>query len=134
MNRSGLLHPQLAGLVAGLGHGQLLTIADAGLPIGPHTPRVELAVRCGVPSFAAVLEAIAGELVVERVIVAREAADVVGSPLEQALASAYGDQQPPREVVDHERLKQLADGSVAVVRTGECRPFMNVVLVAGVNF
>jgi ABC-type ribose transport system, auxiliary component len=134
MKRTGLLHPQLAGLVAGLGHGQLLTIADAGLPIDPRTQRVELAVRCGMPSFADVLEAIATELVVERVIVARESADVAGAPLEAALVAAFRDQQPARETVDHERLKQLADASVAVVRTGECTPYMNVVLVAGVGF
>jgi D-ribose pyranase len=134
MKASGLLHPQLAGLVAGLGHGQLLSIADAGLPIHPWTQRVDLAVRCGVPSFADVLQAICGELVFERVIVARESSEVDGAPLERALTSVYGEHQPPRDVVDHERLKQLSDDSVAVVRTGECTPYMNVVLVAGVSF
>jgi D-ribose pyranase len=134
MKARGLLHPQLAGLVAGLGHGQLLTVADAGLPIEPRTQRVDLAVRCGVPSFADVLQAICAELVVERVIVARESSEVTGAPLERVFASVYGDQQPPREVVDHDRLKQLADASVAVVRTGECTPYMNVILVVGVSF
>jgi D-ribose pyranase len=134
MKPAGLLHPRLAALVAGLGHGQLLTVADAGLPIDARTERVDLAVRCGIPSFGDVMGAIVAELVIERLIVAREAADVPGAPLERALAMAFGDHQPPCEVVDHQRLKQLANGSVAVVRTGECTPFMNVVLVAGVGF
>lgn len=134
MKRNGLLHAQLAGLIAGLGHGQLLTIADAGLPISPHTQRIDLAVRCGVPAFIEVLRAVAAELVVAQVVVAGEAAGVPGAPLEAALVSAFGDDQPPREVVDHERLKELADGSVAVIRTGECISYMNVVLVAGVSF
>lgn len=134
MKPNGLLHPQLSALVASLGHGQLLTIADAGLPISADTQRIDLAVRCGVPSFAEVLEAVAAELVVERFLVAREAAGVDGAPLEGALASAFGNDQPAREVVDHERLKELADRSVAVIRTGECTPYMNVVLVAGVSF
>jgi D-ribose pyranase len=134
MKRGGLLHPQLAGLLAGLGHGQLLTIADAGLPISSNPQRVDLAVRCGVPSFRDVLQAVAAELVVERLIVASEAAGLPGAPLEAALVAAFGDDQPPREAVGHQRLKELADRSVAVIRTGECTPYMNVVLVAGVGF
>lgn len=134
MKGRGLIHPALAELVAGLGHGQLLTIADAGLPIHPSVRRVDLAVRCGVPSLADVLEAIVGELAVERIIVATEAGGVDGRPLERALASAFGDRLPPREAVDHERLKQLADASIAVVRTGECTPYSNVVLVAAAGF
>lgn len=134
MRANRLLHPRLAGLLAGLGHGQLLTVADAGLPIDPRIERVDLAVRCGVPSFEDVLAAIAVELLVEQVIVARESSEVAGAPLERALASVYGDHQPPRETVEHDRLKQLAAASVAVVRTGECTPYMNVVLVAGVGF
>lgn len=132
MRPSGILHPQLAGLIAGLGHGQLITVADAGLPIDPAAQRIDLAVRCGVPSFAAVLAAIAAELVVERIIVARESGQ--GGPLDAALAAAFGDHEPPRDVVDHERLKALANSSVAIVRTGECTPYMNVILVAGVSF
>ncbi len=132
MKASGILHPRLAALVAGLGHGQLITVADAGLPIGATTERIDLAVQCGVPSFRDVLAVIAQELAVERVIVAREAG--TGGPLEAALVEAFGERLPPREIVDHEQLKALADHSVAVVRTGECTPYMNVVLVAGVTF
>lgn len=134
MKREGLLHERLAGVVAALGHGQLLTVADAGLPIAAGVERIDLSVTCGTPSFSAVLTAIAAELVVERVVVATESAQVPGAPLEAALASAFGEGQPPREIVDHGRLKELAASSAAVVRTGECTPYMNVVLVAGVSF
>ena len=33
MKRAGLLHAELSGLIAAMGHGDLLVIGDAGLPV-----------------------------------------------------------------------------------------------------
>jgi D-ribose pyranase len=67
---TGLWHPRLAALVAGLGHTETIVVADAGLPVPPGVEVVQLAVTRGVPPFLAVLDAIAGELVVEAATVA----------------------------------------------------------------
>ena len=51
MKKHGILNSALSGLIASLGHTDLLVVADAGLPIPPGVPVIDLAVRCGVPSF-----------------------------------------------------------------------------------
>jgi len=39
-----------------------------------------------------------------------------------------------RRVVSHDELKRLSHRARAVVRTGECTPYANLMLVAGVTF
>ncbi|MNP74599.1 D-ribose pyranase [compost metagenome] len=39
-----------------------------------------------------------------------------------------------RELLSHEQFKVLTRQARAVVRTGECQPYCNVVLIAGVTF
>ena len=129
--RTALLQPELAAIVAGLGHGQTLVVMDAGMPIEAGPKRIDLAVRCGVPGFKDVLEAIAAELAVERVVIAREA-DERGRELRRMLDQTLGD--IPITVVSHEELKRACASAVAVVRTGECTPYFNAILVAGVSF
>ena len=51
MRKTGLWHPRLAALVAGLGHTETIVVADAGLPVPPGVEVVQLAVTRGVPAF-----------------------------------------------------------------------------------
>jgi D-ribose pyranase len=134
--REGLLHPALARIVAGIGHGQTLVLADAGLPIPPGVERIDLAVTCGVPGLAPVLEAVVAELAVERAIIAREASEAPASGKESLpqLLSRVLSPGTPVEAISHEELKARSAQAVAVVRTGECTPYWNVILVAGVSF
>jgi D-ribose pyranase len=124
MKKSGLLHRDLARVVASLGHGDLLVVADAGLPVPPGVPCIDLAVTHGVPEFADVLAAILTEMVVERAVIAAEA----GAEVRAWVAGLA-----PAEVA-HEAFKAASRGAVAVVRTGECTPYANVGLYAGVTF
>ena len=39
-----------------------------------------------------------------------------------------------RRLLSHEAFKQLSRQARAIVRTGECQPYSNIVLVAGVTF
>jgi D-ribose pyranase len=118
-------------VVAGMGHGDSLVIADAGLPIPASTPRIDLAVRPGLPAFLDVLSAVLDELKVEQAITASELRSK--SPemfvrLEAVLGSI-----PIREVA-HETFKAETAWAKAVVRTGEFTPYANVILIAGVVF
>ncbi len=135
MRRQGeaILHPELAAVIAGLGHGQHLVVADAGLPIPPGVRRIDLAVRCGVPSFSEVLAAVVSELAIERIIIAIES-DTIGNGRLREILAALSDPAVPVAVVSHDEFKELSAGAAAVVRTGECTPFHNAVLVAGVSF
>ncbi|MFC8242491.1 D-ribose pyranase [Streptomyces chartreusis] len=129
MKRAGILNRHLAGALAELGHGDGVLVCDAGMPI-PDGPRVvDLAFRAGVPSFAEVLEGLLAELVVEGATAAKEVRD--SNPAAAALLEG---EFPELELVPHERLKELSAGARLIVRTGEARPYANVLLRCGVFF
>ncbi len=131
MKKRGLLNAPLSRVVAEMGHGDLLVIADAGLPIPSSVPRIDLAVRPGLPSFLEVLDAVLEELHVEKAIIAMEMVDrspALYAAVQQRLGAL------PIERVPHEAFKAMAAGARAVVRTGECTPYANVILVSGVIF
>jgi D-ribose pyranase len=127
VRRTGLWHPGLAALVAGLGHTETIVVADAGLPVPPGVEVVQLAVTRGVPPLLAVLDAIAGDLVVEAATVATELTDAAVLAGVRALGA-------PVDAVGHEELKRRCRDARAVVRTGEATPYANVILRAGVPF
>ena len=58
MKRTGILHAELSGLVAAMGHGDTLVIGDAGLPVPPGVRCIDLAVSPGVPRFQQVVDAV----------------------------------------------------------------------------
>ena len=129
MKRAGILNRHLAGALAGLGHGDGVLVCDAGMPI-PDGPRVvDLAFRAGVPSFAEVLDGLLAELVIEGATAATEVRDA--NPEAAALLDA---RCPALHLVPHAHLKNLSAGGRLVVRTGEARPYANVLLRCGVFF
>ncbi|MER5210477.1 D-ribose pyranase [Streptomyces sp. NPDC002838] len=129
MKKSGILNRHLSGALAELGHGDGVLVCDAGMPI-PDGPRVvDLAFRAGVPSFAEVLDGLLAELVVEGATAAAEVRHA--NPAASALLSAHF---PELTLVPHEKLKELSGGARLVVRTGEARPYANVLLRCGVFF
>ncbi|MEV6736675.1 D-ribose pyranase [Streptomyces sp. NPDC051104] len=129
MKKAGILNRHLAGALAELGHGDGVLICDAGMPI-PSGPRVvDLAFRAGVPSFAEVLDGLLQELVVEGATAAHEVRDA--NPQATALLES---RFPELGLVPHEELKRLTADARLVVRTGEARPYANVLLRCGVFF
>lgn len=129
MKKAGILNRHLSGALAELGHGDGVLVCDAGMPI-PDGPRVvDLAFRAGVPSFAEVVDGLLAELVVEGATAATEMRNA------NPTASSQLDRHFPKlELVPHERLKELSAGARLVVRTGEARPYANVLLRCGVFF
>lgn len=131
MKKTTLLHGELSHLVATLGHGDQVVIADAGLPVPPGTRCIDLALSRGVPSFEQVLDAVLSEMQVER---ADYAAEMLShSPqFETLLRRRLGD--AALGSIAHDALKQRSGQARAIVRTGECSPYANVILHAGVVF
>jgi D-ribose pyranase len=138
MKRGTILNPALARLVASVGHGDLVVVADAGLPIPPGVERIDLAYAPGRPPFLDVLDALLEELEVERATVATELAGGAPAPFVKALQARLLARPKVAgrgvEEVSHEALKRLTAGARAVVRTGEFTPYANVVLSCGVVF
>lgn len=131
MKKALLLNAPLSAVIARMGHGDRLVIGDAGLPIPEGVERIDLAVSAGIPAIADVLKAVAAEMQVERVLLAQETLDRSDAtpdwlPAEWAQSLA--------EPVSHEEFKRQCATARAVVRTGECTPYANVMLIAGVTF
>ncbi|MBV1940294.1 D-ribose pyranase [Streptomyces sp. BV286] len=130
MKKSGILNRHLAGATAELGHGDGVLVCDAGMPI-PAGPRVvDLAFRAGVPSFAEVLDGLLEELVVESATAAEEVREA--NP--EAAALLAGRFPAALTHVSHDDLKALSAHARLIVRTGEARPYANVLLRCGVFF
>lgn len=90
-----------------------------------------MAIKEGLPGFLETVEAIAGELEVERFIVAGETGKVSPHVQEEPIKILGGAEV---EKVPHATLKELGKNAAAVVRTGEFTPYANVILVSGVVF
>jgi D-ribose pyranase len=129
MKKNGILNPQLNRVISEMGHGDILIIADAGLPIPQEIERIDLALKSGIPSFAEVLQAVLFELKVEEAYVAKEIKEKNPQTL-NLVSSLIGEVK----FITHEELKELSKQARAIVRTGECSPYANIILISGVTF
>jgi D-ribose pyranase len=139
MKSGRLLNSELSAVIARMGHTDSLVIADAGLPIPVGPMRIDLALTRGVPSFRVTFETILEELRVERIILAEEIQTRNSAQLDDIMKtlSAYRDRTGASvEVVfvPHKAFKQRTGAALAIVRTGECTPYSNVILHSGVVF
>lgn len=128
MKKIGVINQPLSSVIAGLGHTDSLTIADAGLPIPPTTQRIDLALTESVPSFLDTLRTVLTEMYVEQAYVAEEMLET--SPqIYEALQEQLG--TVPIKAIPHTEFKERTASSRAVIRTGEFTPYANIILVAG---
>jgi D-ribose pyranase len=131
MKRTPLLHAELSDVIARLGHGDLLVIGDAGLPIPDGPRRIDLALTANVPRFHEVLAAVLSEMAVEGAVIADELAS--NNPgVHAELRRQLG--QVPVATTSHEAFKAATKAARAIVRSGEFSPYANVILRAGVVF
>ena len=112
----------------------MVVIGDAGLPVPPGVELIDLALTHGVPDFVSTLKVVLSEMQVESHALAKEIFDKQPSALsvldELNEEGALG----RRDLLGHEQFKVLSRQARAIVRTGECQPYCNIVLVAGVTF
>ncbi|MFW8631925.1 D-ribose pyranase [Vibrio natriegens] len=139
MKKSTLINSDISYLVATLGHTDEITICDAGLPIPEHVQRIDLALTHGVPSFIDTVRVILSESQIEGAILAKEFCDV-NPDLHNALVEELSQESKRTgktieiSYVSHEAFKARTEQSRAVIRTGECTPYANVIFQAGVVF
>jgi D-ribose pyranase len=131
MKKDGILNQDLLTVIGSLGHTDRIVVCDVGLPIDKNVERIDLSVTKGIVKFMDVLKPLLSELVVEKIILAREI--VTKSPLmhQEIVALTKG---IPVELVSHEEFKKLTRDTKAIIRTGECTPYTNIILQSGVNF
>jgi D-ribose pyranase len=131
LKKTGVLNQEISQLIASMGHLDKLTICDAGLPIPDFVWRIDLAVIPGLPGFVDVTKAVASELKVQQIILAEELRDK-NPKFTQAIKDIYEDADVV--FVPHEEFKRISTESRAIIRTGECTPYANVILISGVTF
>jgi len=105
MKKNGIINAPISTVIAHLEHSDMLTVADAGLPVPATTQRIDLALKPGVPGFLETLEVYAG------------------------IQKLLGEVQI--ETLSHPEFKKLTGSTKAIIRTAEFTPFANVILVAG---
>ena len=134
MKKTPLLNVALSRLIASLGHGDMVVIGDAGLPVPPGVELIDLALTHGVPDFISTLNVVLSEMQVESHAIAKEIFDKQPSALSALETLNEEGALGRRDLLSHEQFKVLSRQARAIVRTGECQPYCNIVLVAGVTF
>lgn len=132
MRKTALLNSNLSYVISKMGHTDMLTVGDCGLPIPDGVERVDLALKLGVPGFLETLDTILEELCVERIVLAEEI-KIASPEMHAEILRRFG-AQVRVEYVPHEAFKRQTQRAKAVVRTGECTPYANVILCSGVVF
>lgn len=129
MKKTKMINSELSYVISQMGHTDSLTIGDCGLPIPSETKRIDLTLTHNIPTFIQTLDVILEELCVEEAIIACEIKE--NNPeIYEAIKKRISNLQ---EVI-HEEFKILTKDSKAVVRTGECSPYANIILKSGVVF
>ncbi|WP_438490837.1 D-ribose pyranase [Paenibacillus sp. IHBB 3054] len=131
MKKHGILNSHISKILADLGHTDMIVIADIGLPVPAGVLKIDLALKLGVPGFQEVVDVIAEDMVIEKVIVAEELA-VNNQATSQYVNDKF--RGMPIEALTHEQFKQLTQKAKVIVRTGEAKPYANCILQAGVYF
>ena len=131
MKKNGILNQELLNVMGSLGHTDRIVICDVGLPIDNSVKRIDLSVTKGIVKFMDVLKPLLSELAVEKIILAREIVKKSPAMHQDIVELTKG---IPLELVSHEEFKKLTKDTKAIIRTGECTPYANIILQSGVNF
>ena len=131
MKKGKLLNSKIVEVISKMGHTDEIVIADVGLPIPDHVSRIDLSVVEGLPSFLEVLDALLADYECEGYILASEISDN-NTKIEKAIKTRLKD--ATLYYVSHEEFKKRCNNAKAVIRTGECTPYANVILQSGVIF
>ncbi|MDP4098681.1 D-ribose pyranase [Paenibacillus sp. P96] len=132
MKKHGMLNSHISRVLSDLGHTDIIVIADLGLPIPAGVPKIDLALKLGTPGFQEVVDLVAEDMVIEKVILAAEIREENPAAM-QYITGKFGN-DAVNASISHEQFKALTRHAKAVIRTGEATPYANCILQAGVNF
>ncbi len=139
MYKSRLFNSEIIQILSKMGHTDQIAIGDAGLPIPENVKRIDLALTFGLPSFLQVFESVSESMQIEKVILAEEIFEHNPEIHKKILEQIQQVEKLQKNKIDityitHEMLKIQTNKCKAVIRTGECSPYANIVLQSGVIF
>jgi D-ribose pyranase len=131
MKKGKMLNAHIMEVISKMGHTDAICIGDAGLPIPNGVERIDLALVMGVPSFLQVLDALLETFECESYVIADEITSM-NHAMEEAIQQRLPDTN--YTYVSHESFKEQCKDVKAIIRTGECTPYANIILKSGVIF
>ncbi len=139
MKKGTLLNSDVSYLISTLGHTDEITISDAGLPIPEGTARIDLALTYGIPGFLDTVSVFLAESQIEGVILAEEFPKVSPTIHDALISQIKAEESRCNTTIEitylsHEEFKLRTHNSRAIIRTGECTPYANVIFQSGVVF
>ena len=135
MKKQGILNSDISRVLSYMGHTDTLCIGDCGLPIPDEVERIDLALCFGEPTFMRTLEIVAGDMKVEKIVLAEEIKEKNPAVLSEIQAYFAGaGTEVEVEFVSHADLKERTHDCKAVIRTGETTPYANIILQSGCIF
>lgn len=133
MKKTGILNSDISRVLSYMGHTDTIAIGDCGLPIPDEVERIDLALAFGVPTFMQTLEIVAGDMKVEKIVLAEEIKTQNPQVLHQ-VEELFAGTEIEVEFVSHTELKEKTWDCKAVIRTGEITPYANIILQSGCIF
>ena len=133
MKRAGILNSDISRVLSYMGHTDCICIGDCGLPIPDEVERIDLALAFGEPTFMRTLEIVAGDMKIEKIVLAEEIKTQNPDVLRQ-VEELFAGQNIEVEFVSHVELKERTFDCKAVIRTGEITPYANIILQSGCIF
>ena len=133
MKKQGILNSDISRVLSYMGHTDTLCIGDCGLPIPDEVERIDLALCFGEPTFMRTLEVVAGDMKVEKIVLAEEIKEKNPKVLSE-IQTYFAGQDVEVEFVSHTELKARTHDCKAVIRTGETSPYANIILQSGCIF
>lgn len=163
MKKTTLINSDISRVISLMGHTDTIAIGDMGLPIPDGIERIDLALKLGTPTLEEVLRVILSELQVESYTIAEEASEEFKKICDNSfdinqktiknlcfclqhsndselitLDSQYdillNKPLPSCTKVSHEDFKKQLKNCKAVIRTGENKPYYNIILSSNVTF
>lgn len=128
-----VLHPQIAAVLASLGHGDILLVTDAGAPIPTDAQKVDLAFCAGSVDLLEILRVLRQEIFVENVIFADEVPE--SNPVLMAkVTEIFTGSGADFTLMPHSRLvAEIYKKAKFIIRSGSLMPWGNFALVASTD-
>lgn len=134
MKKTEVLNSHISQAISTLGHYDLLTINDAGMPIPNDDKRIDIAVTKGLPRFIDVLENVLTEVEIQKIYLAEEIKTHNSKQL-KSIKQLIND-HVIIEFIPHSKMKEMLQSPLnkGNIRTGETTPFSNIILESNVTF
>ena len=129
MIKNGILHPQLASLLARFRHVNAIAIVDGPFPTYPNVETIELAITMGWPTIPQVLDEILPYLDITSLVLANEFEEKVDKQITQRYISHH--KNIPTTKIAHSDFKVQVGKCLGIIHTGDGVPYSSVILKSG---